>query len=44
MRRWKFLIILTSASAALAVGLGAQAQAERADLMALLSNALSTIT
>ena len=44
MRHWKFLIILTSAGAALAVGMGAQAQAERADLMALLSNALSAIT
>jgi hypothetical protein len=44
MRRWKFLIILSSAASALAVGLGAQAQAEHADLLALLSNALGGIT
>jgi hypothetical protein len=44
MRSWKFLIILSSAASALAVGLGAQAQAEHADLLALLNNALNGIT
>jgi hypothetical protein len=44
MRRWKFLIILSSAASALAVGLGAQAQPEYADLLALLSNALGGVT
>ena len=44
MGRWKFLIVLASATAALSVGLGAQAQTEHTDLLALLSNAWSAIT
>jgi hypothetical protein len=44
MRRWKFLIILSSAVSALAVGLGAQAPAEHTDLLAFLNNALGGIT
>lgn len=44
MRRWRFLIVLSSATAALAVGLGAQASAEHTDLMALLTNAFGAIT
>ena len=44
MRRWQFLIVLSSAASALAVGLGAQAQAEHADLLALLNTALAGIT
>ena len=41
MRRWRFLIILGSATAALAVGLGAQAQSEHTDLLALLTSAFT---
>jgi hypothetical protein len=44
MRRWKLLIILTSAAAALAVGLGARAPPEDFDLLALLTNAIDAIT
>lgn len=44
MRRWKLLIIATSAAAALAVGAGARAQPEKVDLFAFLTNAISAIT
>jgi hypothetical protein len=44
VRHLRWLIVLGSAASALAVGLGAQAQAENADLLAMLSSALSAIS
>jgi hypothetical protein len=44
MRRWKLLIILSSAAAALAVGFGARAQPEEVDMLAFLAQAIDAIT
>ena len=44
MRRWRLLIILSSAAAALAVGMGARAQPEDVDLLAFLTSAINAIT
>jgi hypothetical protein len=44
MRRWKLLIIATSAAAALVVGIGSRPQPEQVDLLAFLTNALNAIT